>query len=271
MWLVFGVLFLGAQSYQYVPLVDSTYKTWMSRSICDIGPFHFSHASSFAMHGDTVFSGYAYKKVYIHDIDYYFALLETSDKKVYYRSSGSTSDSLGSPIYDFSLAVSDSFQHYTIQNIDTIMIGDSTLRRRFFVSNGDVWVEGIGSTKYALIPVSVCGLQGALCWVKQDSILIYSDNNSYCAILAVDDQIDNSIVSVYPNPVVDDIHVSYSSDVLTDDARFYLYDITGKEIFNVSLHKNITAMSAAGLQSGLYVWQVANNKGLVKQGKLLRE
>lgn len=272
MWLVFGVLFLGAQSYQYVPLVNSTNKTWLAVGRCAFGFHEFSCGEYYRMYGDTVFEGNVYKKILLQGWSYFYALIETEDRKVYGRDLEFNSTGLGRLVYDFSVNENDTLNGVLILNVDTVLLQDSTLRRKIFLSNGDVWVEGIGSIKYALFGnMCVCDLNGAMCWVKEDSTLIYSDNNSYCAILAVDDQIDNSIVSVYPNPVVDDIHVSYASDVFTDDARFHLYDITGKEIFNISLHKSITAISAAGLQSGLYVWQVANNKGLVKQGKLLRE
>lgn len=271
-YLFLGVLFLSAQTYQYVPLVNSTNKTWLAVGKCTLGFHHFSCGEYYRMYGDTVFDGYVYKKVFLQGWSYFYALLETQDRKVYGRDLQFNSTGLGRLIYDFSVNEGDTLNDVLVLNVDTVLLQDSTLRRKIFLSDGDVWIEGIGSIKYALFRnMCVCDIEGAMCWVKEDSTLIYSDNNSYCAILAVDDQLDNSTISVYPNPIIDDIHVTYLNDVFEEDAKFCLYNIAGKEIFSIPLHKRVTDISAADLQSGLYIWQVTNSKGLVRQGKLIRE
>jgi hypothetical protein len=76
--------------------------------------------------------------------------------------------------------------------------------------------------------------------------------------------IDASAVAVHPNPAVDNITVLLPENV--HQAAFTLYDIQG----NVLIHQSVgngDAVSVDGLAAGIYVYNVATEKGSYK-GKL---
>ncbi len=79
--------------------------------------------------------------------------------------------------------------------------------------------------------------------------------------------------SVYPNPFKVQIHLQFDSDLDTEDARYELNDLTGKQILsftgiksNAELKISRTLLSSSG---GLYVLSVYTQKG-VFQGKIIK-
>lgn len=69
--------------------------------------------------------------------------------------------------------------------------------------------------------------------------------------------------SLYPNPANDILNVQFS-EVLTDDVKYEVYDITGKKILNSELKNNSIDIST--LQSGIYFLKLINDdESLIKK------
>jgi hypothetical protein len=76
-------------------------------------------------------------------------------------------------------------------------------------------------------------------------------------------------VTVVPNPFNDELTVS-----LTPPLRggwVGLYDIYGKEILSQALLSPNTELNTHNLKQGIYMYEVRNKEGVVKQGKLVKE
>ncbi len=74
----------------------------------------------------------------------------------------------------------------------------------------------------------------------------------------------NASVSVYPNPVVDAIHVASASEVKAIE----IYSASGAL---VARYENTNNANVASLQSGFYFYRVALTDGSVAQGKILKK
>ncbi len=74
----------------------------------------------------------------------------------------------------------------------------------------------------------------------------------------------NTSVSVYPNPVVDAIHVASASEVKSIE----IYSASGAL---VARYENTNNANVASLQSGFYFYRVALADGSVAQGKILKK
>ncbi|MEH6536552.1 MAG: T9SS type A sorting domain-containing protein [Psychroserpens sp.] len=70
----------------------------------------------------------------------------------------------------------------------------------------------------------------------------------------IDIEIENYTISVYPNPVIDMLHVSTNLEI----KQLILYDILGKQVLIV---KDTKSMIVNHLNSGNYILKIQTNKG----------
>ncbi len=92
---------------------------------------------------------------------------------------------------------------------------------------------------------------------------------AFCTGLGISELITNSnAISLYPNPTSGTFTLSYH--LSTPDAAFQLLDISGRVVYKQSISGSIgnEIIDASALSSGMYFWQVANEKGVTSYGKI---
>ena len=84
--------------------------------------------------------------------------------------------------------------------------------------------------------------------------------------------ISNNDVKVYPNPVKDIFNI-YFDKIENTNYSVKIYDNTGKLIINkTEIPKNQKmSINVSNFSSGMYLYEVLNNKGEIKKGKFIKE
>ena len=175
------------------------------------------------------------------------------------------------------------FHHYSSDDTIVYLTDNTPLRQILLTSVGypvpnNVWIEGIGS---------IHGFaEGDPLWfedVSRQILLCFSDNSEATYQTGFD--FDNSpedcfsngfggdvtdrppmVVSLYPNPVSDVLHISSSSDEL----RYALYSILGKPLRQgiLSPDQSIT-INMSGLPCGIYMLHYTTN-GVQRTRKIIK-
>lgn len=162
-------------------------------------------------------------------------------------------------LYDFSLQVGDTAyfdtyainDHVIVSSIDTIDIQGRS-RKRFFLNNEDIWLEGIGSMQGVLRPQWVPALG---CYAGEYSFCAnYLDSNSvaytWCSDLVLsDNEISSDHPLVYPIPCDD--HLTILSD--RPDEWFRFSDMNGRILSSGILRDGPHTFDVSDLAPGMYL------------------
>ena len=167
-------------------------------------------------------------------------------------------------LYDFSLQEGDTayYDHYytndhvTVTSIDTVNI-QGRLRKRFFLSNEDSWIEGIGSFLGLLRPIWEVPLG-----CGEDTYTFcanYLDSNSvtytWCSDLVLsDNEISADHPRVYPIPCNDQLTIR--SD--RPGEIFQLLDMEGRILRSGNLKTDYHSLDVSDLAPGMYLLFMAN-------------
>lgn len=79
----------------------------------------------------------------------------------------------------------------------------------------------------------------------------------------------NEAITIYPNPL------SASTNIIINDAlqiinyELSIYNILGEEVMRTKLTKQLTAICTNNLPSGIYFYEVTENKKIIQTGKLI--
>jgi len=82
----------------------------------------------------------------------------------------------------------------------------------------------------------------------------------------IDDFKQTDLPFVYPNPANDMITISHSS---TKISNIQIFDITGKQVKSLNISDNKQTIDISGLQQGLYLVSLFDDKKIVSQQKLI--
>lgn len=251
-----------------------------------ISTFHY------AMLGDTVIGGQPYNKIYRNNTafvvtdssfnmataSYVAGLREDTVKRVWAVNAGDTAAKL---LYDFSLAVGDSFSYpyfngaiyYYVTAIDSMLVG-STYRKTIWLGapgGSEQWIEGVGSTHGLFQRNELAS------W--EDQLLCHSDHgdqligSTYChcdhTVGEYEAVADAGTITVYPNPAQATLDVRFSGDGIYTCALFSVDGrmISGRVTFQHSVTLDVSACAA-----GLYELVVMDENGVVvKSVKVVKE
>lgn len=166
-------------------------------------------------------------------------------------------------LYDFSLQMGDTAyfdmyytnDHVTVTSMDTLEI-QGRLRKRFFLSNEDIWIEGIGSLLGLFRPIWEiplgCGhftYEFCANYVDEDEVPY-----SWCSDLVMNEkEINASETRVYPTPC--DQHLTISSDRIGD--WFRLSDMNGRILRSGILVSDHHTLDVSDLAPGMYLLFIA--------------
>ena len=87
--------------------------------------------------------------------------------------------------------------------------------------------------------------------------------------LATSENVVQSNISVYPNPVKDFLIVDFNSEKL-ENSSYQLFDATGKIIIQGNLENVKSQISASSLATGMYILRITNAGQIVKTFKIIK-
>ncbi len=278
---------INAQIYH--PLIKSN-KFWdvqfTDGSICGL-----SGGGRFFIQGDTIISGKKYNIVRGYGIVpvnsgpycppfaidesisgiHCFLREDTIEKKVYKYETIYSQEDL---YYDFSLSIGDTLKsHYAtivfgttliVTNVSLISLNNGELRKKFFLNNGEYYIESIGGGSKGLAEYLFNTLGGSSiqeCVFENGVQLWYYDPCFGYLNINKAQNVEN--VSIYPNPSTDFINISG----VVGEFTMAVYDYSGRLILQGENQKNI---ELSRFRSGIYMIKIVSEKG-VYTGKVVRE
>jgi hypothetical protein len=84
-------------------------------------------------------------------------------------------------------------------------------------------------------------------------------------------KIGGNDILIYPNPITYSSTIEISPNIAIDGMKLYLYDIYGRTIIARSVENHKMILDKKDLCNGTYFYQLTNETGLVKRGKLVVE
>ncbi len=109
-------------------------------------------------------------------------------------------------------------------------------------------------------------------WTDEDVCYMWSGGAEKklddCKVTAISTvKVDNSLISLYPNPVNSTLHVTCSEDI----ARIDIYTVTGTLVETISTHAASSSIDMSGLQQGLYLLRATLDNGRTAVQKFVKQ
>ena len=74
-------------------------------------------------------------------------------------------------------------------------------------------------------------------------------------------------LNIYPNPITNELYIKTNSN---QSKEIILYDITSRKLLQETF-SNSTTLNTTQLANGIYIYEVRNKNGVLKQGKVIKE
>ena len=126
------------------------------------------------------------------------------------------------------------------------------------ITGASIVVTPTATANYTLTGTASCG----------SNATAFTQNVSLCT--GINESVNAPLVSVYPNPNYGSITVSLNAE-MSANTTINVYDALGKLVISESISSENTTISTAHLNTGVYFYQIVNNKSLVKMGKLIKQ
>lgn len=255
---------------------------------------YYATYTTFESIADTVISGQGCKKITeIHrnsptTADTFQHFMYSDSNTVYFLK-----DTTWCLLYDFNVIPGDTFRVdcfqrsdgqpivVTILSVDTVTISGHQ-RKRFDYLATDLVVEFTGTViegighMIDMFPTYENQLFGPLrCY--QDSVVgLYKSEYYYGStwnqdcdqiLTSVDEFSDNSLVKVYPNPFSTQLTFSLADNV---PITVSLYNFLGQQVLQQTFTNSAT-INTEQLADGIYLYELRNDKGALKTGKVVKQ
>ena len=262
----------------------------------------------YAMLGDTIILGKTYKKVYSANYDslifnkaYIGAMREDSIGRVFFFEDSTNqpgwwyispliNNELETILYDFSLAVNDTFLVHNnpdsvqiVTSIDSVQIASQWRKRINFNITGmsnRVWIEGIGDMNGLFFPavwvfenynLLTCYEDSLIFWTHPE--LVNSGINCFSVGIEENNSVPNNLkLKVFPNPSSAEVTISLSNGLEMLSCVLLIYDSHGKKVKKDIFPKAQTSieLNISELKAGIYYIQYINDKMIISD-KLIFE
>ncbi len=291
--LITGLLMVYGLAISQV-IVDST-KKWNNVLNSEWGFLIGSELIRFG--SDTVVDSKTYKKVLKATSDVspdwalYGIIRETPDKKIYYKYSTDTPESL---MYDFGAQVNDTVTPtvlvpmssgtgvylwsypMVVSSIDSVIVGDE-MKRQLHMAPADIgyetdqWIEGMGS-KAGMLHCEF-GLVGGynfrlVCYYENDSLKYLNPDYSDCFVISSVDPVSprEKRVSIIPNPVRGSSVISIPNK-RNEQVNLEIYTCTGKLAGRMEARDNMI-IYGKDYSPGIYLFRFSYASGVAETIKV---
>ncbi|MEZ5016365.1 MAG: T9SS type A sorting domain-containing protein [Flavipsychrobacter sp.] len=300
--------FIFQAKAQKIDFIDSTniwyyvssYKKTKPQTGYQVNYYYYNYK------GDTVINNKSYRKLFAGET-YLRGLVrfDSSDNKVYVI----IDSNIERTLYDYNLKLGDTvssiteincpvnntrqyIKHY-VSKIDSVLLNNIYHKRRTFsivdynqysfcfAKEYDV-IEGVGCTYDLFFPLSgaVMPTVAYISTLKKSLICLKNNGNVPTATgitficndttLTVSELQNAKTTKLYPQPV----HSYFTLELPTkiNNGNLYLHNCTGQRVFQRSLiNQNKVRVNNISLPSGMYYYNVQDNKQVLYRGKLLVE
>jgi len=246
---------------------------------------------SYKIIGDTTINQINYKKLYsisdsIKTNRGFYAIREHEKQVFLYNFEDETEEIL----YDFNLSVDDHFIttinsddyhgcqiNIKVNFIDSVTILNGERRKRFHLSIGEEWIEGIGSLNGIFyVGVYMCGADifyDLSCCHLNGEKIFQSTLFDHCYVNTVGyEEISEEIKhSIYTNPFSQSaiLKFDYSS---SQTYRLQIINITGQIIKEIEdINSDEIIISGNRLKSGIYFYRLINDGNVIASGKIIKQ
>ncbi len=268
---------ISPNSLGYNPLLNNT--VWLST----LNGMEGYENSLWTVLEDTSINNIIYKKIFQQYINipsvlnnpflngsYMLYLREDSASKQIFQYMGFGMEQL---ILDYSLQIGDTMPNslghdYTVTSIDSILTNDGYRKRFTFADTSGfpvIWVEGLGNLAdpFSTNRVYDTTFANIIC-VHENGNLVYEfqemfpiDCNLYNDIIESD--INNIIVSVYPNPANDQLNIQFAPfDIHKKEIE--IYNITGQLIYAKISAFTREEINISEFNPGIYLIKITEGK-----------
>jgi hypothetical protein len=95
---------------------------------------------------------------------------------------------------------------------------------------------------------------------------VYIDNVSLTPSTGIEDQNDKEVTKIYPNPFSDKLTITAKTN---QPLEITLYDITSRKLLQQQF-TNSTSINTSQLSKGIYIYELRNNNGVIKKGRVVK-
>lgn len=236
----------------------------------------FETIKGYYINGDTIIEGFEYFKIYenTNNMIYYMGCIRESNKKIYYKGKdywGFETDSIVL-LYDFTKTINDTiwtgtWHRNVIENIDSIII-ENSYRKRYRMYDGQYWIEGIGSTKGFLYPMTEIPTLSwyieLTCFKIENEIIYLNPNFIDCLTKKTSHILESNLKSqfkIYINQYQPDYIVIKSNQSKIE--LIIIYDISGRPIKLINVENDYIEMNISNLSSEIFIIKIIDDKGIV--------
>ena len=89
-----------------------------------------------------------------------------------------------------------------------------------------------------------------------------------CSLTGIEKINNDSFSLIFPNPFSTQLNVQYIGN---EQTTISIYDFVGQQIIISKKFTNTTAINVEQLAEGIYFYEIRNEKGLIKNGKVLKQ
>ncbi len=278
--------FIKAQQYIPFPITDAIWNhNFNTGSIGNLTSSYFQYG----LNGDTIINSKTLIKVYLlndsvlnSNSTYQGCIMEDSNKRIFYIGKGFWPfENYTQPIqlYDFSKSVGDTILYgiygkKIILSIDSILI--NTNYRKVYHINFDDFIEGIGSVKGLLYPITNIPTKAytdwtLVCFKEKGSVKYLNPNYNSCfpKLSGIENySFNEKSIKVFPNPISDLSILSWTNCNENKYVTLTINDIFGRniKIFNVN-GLNSIIINSSDYSPGIYfaILKTSNGKYSVKK------
>jgi hypothetical protein len=266
-----------AQSYLQMPTSNAHWEIdfWIGPGY----PHYYWYYFMSAGNNDTIINSNTYAKVYQSsyynlDITYKGGLRENNSSQVFFIPKDSINELL---LADYNLNVGDTALHVYREFSwppDTLIVTykDSNLVanryiRKLQLSNGGVWVEGIGrySGLFDMEGSSVSGSTSLLCMDHNDTMWYESNfTPGPCdSLMGIKEKIEINTIIISPNPAHNQITISLN-EFKVQSAELKVFDIMGQQVMEEKIYSPVSTFNFQ-LSSGVYFVKVGEGQKIAVQ------
>lgn len=275
--------YMNAQEYN--PF-DTTHISWNEfYESGDWGPDN-TLFSSYFISGDTIMENYKYFKIYTSSANdsIYVGAFREYNKVVLYNGldywSFNTDTSV--VLYDFTKNVGDTvhtgtYHRSVIVEIDSISISEG-YRKRYKMEDDQYWIEGIGSTRGFLFPITASPTMywhsELICFKYMENMIYLNPGFTDCTtsiVSSVNDLGTNNSIEIYPNPVERGRDIIIKSTKIPI-AKIQFYNQLGTLLSSINCSKkNAVQINMADYEPGVYIALIfETNEEVIKRKIIIK-